>query len=127
MELEESAISPDAESLSLTEADVPGAFLSEPMASHTTPQLRWWLFCRGVKAPTSWNKTKLLSRYAPMSDMSIQCQTPHRHWPWIVYIVCCYGATANSQLTINPKNRKCILWDPDPRPSYTLYQPCHLK
>ena len=71
MALEDNVISLDTESLSLTEADVPGAFLSEPMASHTMPQLRWWLLCRGVKAPTSWNKTKLLSRYVLMADMTI--------------------------------------------------------
>ena len=88
MEIEESAISPETESLSLTEADVPGAFLSGPMASHTIPQLRWWLFCRGVKAPTSWNKTKLLSRYAPISDTSMNeiVQPRQAPWPWIVYL-----------------------------------------
>ena len=44
MKLEESAVSPDTESLSLTEADVLEAFLSEPMVSRTLPQLRWCLF-----------------------------------------------------------------------------------
>ena len=71
MELEKSAISPDTESITLKEANVPGALLSEPVASHTIPQLRWWLFCCGVSAPTSWNKTKPLSRYATVSDMTI--------------------------------------------------------
>ena len=27
----------------MTESDVPGAHLSEPLASHTMPELRWWL------------------------------------------------------------------------------------
>ena len=40
MELQESAIRADTEFLSLMEAVVPGAFLSEPMASPTIPQLR---------------------------------------------------------------------------------------
>ena len=55
MEVDESTISPDTECFSITEADVHvlGAFLSEPIASHTIPRLKWWLFCRGVKAPTS--------------------------------------------------------------------------
>ena len=44
MELEESTVNPDTEFLSLTEADVFEVFLSEPMVSHTLPQLRWWLF-----------------------------------------------------------------------------------
>ena len=27
----------------LAEFDIPGAILSEPMASHTMPELNWWL------------------------------------------------------------------------------------
>ena len=46
----------------LAESDVPGALFSEPMASHTMPELKWWLLCRGIKVPTSWKKQKLLSR-----------------------------------------------------------------
>ena len=49
-------------SVQLTECDIPGASLSEPMASHTVPQLRWWLLCRDIRVPTSWKKQKLLSR-----------------------------------------------------------------
>ena len=30
-------------SVQLAECDIPGAFLSEPMASHTVPQLTRWL------------------------------------------------------------------------------------
>ena len=48
--------------VTLAESDVPGALLSEPMASHTMPELKWWLLCRGIKVPTSWKKQKLLSR-----------------------------------------------------------------
>ena len=48
----------------LTEDDIPGAILDEPLESHTMPSLRWWLLCRGVHAPTSWNKPKLISRLA---------------------------------------------------------------
>ena len=49
-------------SVQLTESDIPGAFLNEPVASHTIPQLTWWLLCRGIRVPTSWKKQKLLSR-----------------------------------------------------------------
>ena len=45
--------------IELTESDVPGAHLSEPFASHTVPELRWWLLCRDIAVPTSWKKQKL--------------------------------------------------------------------
>ena len=48
--------------IQLSEHDIPGAFLSEPIDRHTMPELRWWLLCGGVKVPASWNKKKLLSR-----------------------------------------------------------------
>ena len=41
----------------LTEDDIPGAALSEPLDSHTMPALKWWLLCRGIKVPSSWKKT----------------------------------------------------------------------
>ena len=31
----------------LTEDDIPGAALHEPLDSHTVPALKWWLVCRG--------------------------------------------------------------------------------
>lgn len=46
----------------LTEQDIPGAFLDEPLESHTIPALRWWLLCHGIQAPTSWKKPKLIAR-----------------------------------------------------------------
>ncbi len=52
-----------AEAVQLTEADIPGAFLTDPIDRHTMPQLRWWLLCRGVKVPTSWKKQQLVARY----------------------------------------------------------------
>ena len=55
--------------VNLTESDIPGALLSEPLASHTMPELRWWLLCRGIKVPTSWNKHKLLSRLVAMCSI----------------------------------------------------------
>ena len=55
--------------VNLTQSDIPGALLSEPLASHTMPELRWWLLCRGIKVPTSWNKHKLLSRLVAMCSI----------------------------------------------------------
>ena len=46
----------------LTPADIPGADISEPFESHTMPALRWWLLCRGISAPSSWRKKKLIDR-----------------------------------------------------------------
>ena len=45
----------------LSPEDIPGASLSKPYEKHTVAALRWWLLCRGVKAPTSWKKNGRLS------------------------------------------------------------------
>ena len=50
--------------IQLTERDIPGAFLSEPIDRPTMPELWWWLLCRGIQTTTSWKKQKLLSRLA---------------------------------------------------------------
>ena len=36
----------------LTESDIPGAVLSEPLEVHTVHALKWCLLCHGIK-PTS--------------------------------------------------------------------------
>ena len=46
----------------LTENDIPGAILHEPLESATVHALRWWLLCRGIQAPTSWRKAKLIDK-----------------------------------------------------------------
>ena len=46
----------------LTENDIPGAALAEPLESHTVPSLKWWLLCRGIKVPSSWKKQQLIAR-----------------------------------------------------------------
>lgn len=51
-----------ATAVELTEADIPGACLEEPMDRHTMPQLKWWLLCRGIKALSSWKKRQLVAR-----------------------------------------------------------------
>ena len=50
------------DSLELSENDIPGARLSEPLESHNVQALRWWLLCHGIKAPSSWKKSNLISR-----------------------------------------------------------------
>ena len=49
-------------SVSLSAADIPGAYLSEPYETHAVPALRWWLLCRGLKVPTGWRKHQLIDR-----------------------------------------------------------------
>ena len=49
--------------IELIEDDIPGAKLSEPLDTHTTHALRWWLHCRGLKVPSSLKKTQLIERY----------------------------------------------------------------
>ena len=46
----------------LTEDDIPGAKLQEPLEAHAIPALQWWLLCRGIKAPSSWRKPQLIER-----------------------------------------------------------------
>ena len=46
----------EPETIRLTEADIPGAKLTGPMDGHTIAELKWWLLCRGIKVPNSWNK-----------------------------------------------------------------------
>ena len=54
----------DLPPLQLTEEDIPGAALQEPLEGHTVPALRWWLLCHGIQAPTSWKKLKLIEKLA---------------------------------------------------------------
>ena len=42
--------------LELTEEDISGAALAEPLEFHTVPVLKWWLLCCGIKVPSSWKK-----------------------------------------------------------------------
>ena len=46
----------------LTEEDIPGAKVDEPMEKHAIPELKWWLLCRGVRAPSSLKKQQLIDR-----------------------------------------------------------------
>ena len=46
----------------LTEVDVPGASLEEPMDKHSIPALKRWLLCRGIEMPSSVRKGQLLDK-----------------------------------------------------------------
>ena len=48
-------------SVILSPADVPDADLSELYEAHAVPALKWWLLCRGIKAPSSWKKAQLIN------------------------------------------------------------------
>ena len=48
--------------ITLTEDDIPGASLSEPLDKHTVSPLRWWLLWRGINSPTSLKKKQLIEK-----------------------------------------------------------------
>ena len=48
--------------VALTEADIPGALLNEPLEAHNVAALRWWLLCRDIKLPSSCRKRQLIER-----------------------------------------------------------------
>ena len=47
----------------LTEEDIPGAVLNEPLESSTVQALKWWLQCQGIQPLSSWKKSQLIERY----------------------------------------------------------------
>ena len=57
--------------VALSPADIPGAELSEPFDKHTLVELRWWLLCRGIRAPNSWRKQQVIERYDVNYDHNI--------------------------------------------------------
>lgn len=48
--------------IELTDADIPGAHLEEPLDSHNVAALRWWLVCRGIKALSTLRKQELITK-----------------------------------------------------------------
>ena len=46
----------------LTENDIPGAILNEPLENATVPALKWWLLYRGIQAPSTWRKATLIEK-----------------------------------------------------------------
>ena len=62
-ELCDADLGPKGVEVKLTEDDIPGASLSEPLEARTMPKLRWWLLCRGIQPPTSMKKAQIITRY----------------------------------------------------------------
>ena len=56
--------------MTLTDEDIPGAKLQEPLENHAIPALQWWLLCRGIKTPSNWKKAQLIERYVEHSLFS---------------------------------------------------------
>ena len=48
----------------LTEQDIPGATLNEPLDQHTMPELRWCLLCHGIQVTASLRKNQLIKRFS---------------------------------------------------------------
>ena len=53
---------PTAVDITLTENDIEGAMLQEPLESCTVEQLRWWLLCHGIAAASGDRKYNLIER-----------------------------------------------------------------
>ena len=53
----------EGDMVELTEDNITGAKLTGAMDGYTMSKLKWWLLYRDVKAPISWNKKQLISRY----------------------------------------------------------------
>jgi hypothetical protein len=51
-----------AQTIELTDADIPGAHLEEPLDSHNVAALRWWLVCRGMKPSSTLRKQELIKK-----------------------------------------------------------------
>ena len=52
----------EVKAVELNKDDIPGAHLSEPFESHNVQALKWWLLCRGLRVPSTWKKSNLISR-----------------------------------------------------------------
>ena len=50
-------------SVDLTETDIPGARLEEPLDSQNVAALRWWLLCHGITPSLSAKKAQLIAKY----------------------------------------------------------------
>ena len=48
----------------LTEQDIPGTALNEPMDQHTMPELWWWLLCHGIQVTASLRKIQLIKSFS---------------------------------------------------------------
>ena len=46
----------------LTEEDIPGAKLTEPLELHNVAALKWWLLCRGIEVSSTCKKASLIEK-----------------------------------------------------------------
>ena len=60
----------------LTEQDIPGAALNEPLDQHTMPELRWWLLCHWIQVPASLRKNQLIKRFSQYWRYSFALSVP---------------------------------------------------
>ena len=76
-----------AGSPAVTEADIPGASLEEPLDAHNVAAQKWWLLCRGIKLQSSSRKKQLVARLvlSPVKSLisrkAVQRHTPVLHSP----------------------------------------------
>ena len=56
-------VGPSQQVVQLTEVDVPGALLEEPMDKHSIPASKRWLLCHGIEMSSSVRKRQLLHKY----------------------------------------------------------------
>ena len=78
----------------LMKSDIPGVFRSEPFASHTIPQLMWWLLCRGIRVPTSWKKQQLISKLVIYISAVAQILQRIYGRSYLAPAWCCYRASS---------------------------------
>ena len=50
-------------SVDLTETDIPGASLEEPLDSQNIAALCWWLLCHDITPSSSAKKAQLIAKY----------------------------------------------------------------
>ena len=74
----------------LTEADIPGALLIEPLEVHNVAALKWWLLCHDIKLTSSCRKQQLIERYDKYRRVDAKYDDAHRvfYLPGILYIQC---------------------------------------
>ena len=54
--------SSDLVQVNLTEADIPGASLEEPLENQNVAALRWWLLCHGISVSSATRKVLLINK-----------------------------------------------------------------
>ena len=72
----------------LSEADIPGASLEEPLDAYNVAALKWWLLCRGIKLQSSSRKKQLVARLvlSPVKSLiSRKAVQRYTHCPSLSY------------------------------------------